>query len=429
MTPHRSINKRAIPAFINYTTYMAPAEKKISPRIPLLIFTFSIHTMILLQFNQNTALQSIYGEFIWQFYLLLSLSFLLSALPLFQKKGQSILVGFHLLTALLIAYPSGGDRSINILLLLSLAWDTALFTPPSLGQPLSCLILIPFIFIQGERSAFHSPVMRTNFPDLILLFLLPFFTGQIAFLLKNQYLKKKELEETINRLDLASARLIDANMGYQNYAEQLEARTVEEERRRISREIHDTVGYGLTNVRVMLEAGAIQIERKPLEAKKLILRAMEEARNCLEETRKAMGELRGREKPDFRGLAAISRMVRAFEASTGIKVNLNLGKAPFHFSEKIDRLLYRTVQEGMTNAFRHGRADKIDIMFWEDEGILSLLIRDNGKGTPSVKEGIGLLGMKERLESIGGSISYGNGAIGFQIRAYIPLPGEGRNGE
>ena len=116
---------------------------------------------------------------------------------------------------------------------------------------------------------------RTLIPDLLILIFLPLLSGQTASFLKTQRRKEEELKELNRRLDLAASRLIEANLGYQNYAEQLEARTLDEERRRISRDIHDSVGYALTNVRVMLEAGAIQIDRKPEEAKDLILRAME----------------------------------------------------------------------------------------------------------------------------------------------------------
>ncbi|MBN2625637.1 MAG: sensor histidine kinase, partial [Spirochaetales bacterium] len=183
--------------------------------------------------------------------------------------------------------------------------------------------------------------------------------------------------------------------------------------------------YALTNVRVMLEAGAIQIDRKPEEAKDLILRAMEETRLCLEETRASMRELRGQVQPDYRGLTAINRLVKAFESSTGIEVTMEFGEAPSQFPPEIDKIVYRTIQEAMTNSFRHGMASRIDIMFWLGEGTLQVLIRDNGKGSPSVKEGLGLAGMRERVRSIGGTVEYGNGTGGFQVRAFIPLPGKG----
>ncbi len=394
----------------------------------LSLFTIILHGLALIQFHTSSAPQIIYGGFLWQFHLLLCLS-LAASLLIIRTRNRLPLILFRLLLILLIAYPTGHYIWIGTMLMIGLAVESALFIPLPWGRFLSVAVLLPLLFFQQNRSAFHLPVQGAAFPDLLILLFLPLLSGQTACLIRKQQQKQAEQQELNRRLDLAASRLIEANLGYQNYAKQLETRTLEEERRRISREIHDSVGYALTNVRVMLEAGAIQIERRPEEAKKLILRAMEETRTCLEETRIAMRELRGREEPDYRGLTAINRLIRAFESSTGIAVSLEFGEAPSQFPPEIDKIVYRTIQEAMTNSFRHGMAGKIDIMFWRDDNQLSVLIRDNGKGAPSVKEGLGLAGMRERLESIGGSVEYGNGIEGFQVRAFIPLDsGEDGNG-
>ena len=394
----------------------------------LSLFTIALHILVLIQFHTSSAPEAVYNGFLWQFHLLLLLS-LAASLLLYNTRIRITLLLFRLLFILLIAYPTGHYIWIGTLLMMGLAVETALYVPLPWGRFLSAAILLPLLLFQQNRSAFHLPVEGAEFPDLLILLFLPLLAGQTACLIKKQQHRQEEQIELNRRLDLAASRLIDANLGYQNYAKQLEARTLDEERRRISREIHDSVGYALTNVRVMLEAGAIQIEHKPEEAKELIRGAMEETRICLEETRASMRELRGREQPDYRGLAAISRLVRAFESSTGIIVNLEFGEAPSLFPPEIDKIVYRTIQEAMTNSFRHGMAGKIDIMFWQDDSLLSVLIRDNGRGAPSVKEGLGLAGMRERLEGIGGGVEYGNGVEGFQVRAFIPLNhGEEENG-
>ncbi|MDC7221760.1 MAG: sensor histidine kinase [Spirochaetales bacterium] len=388
-----------------------------------------LHLMALSQFLLRSGSRAIYGDLIWQFYLLLGLSFTLSLLLAFRKKAYFILIPLRLIIILLIAYPTGEEFWIGALLLMSLTTETALFTPLPWGRVLSVLILVPFLFFRGDRSAFHIPVRGTSFPDLLLLFFFPLLAGQAAFSLKKEKLKKEELQEHNKRLDRAASRLIGTNLDYQNYAKQREARTLAEERRRISREIHDTVGYSLTNVRVMLEAGAMQMENNREQSRQLILKAMEESRRCLEETRQAMGELRSRDREDYRGRTAISRLTGAFHESTGITVSLEYGEAPTQFSEKVDKVLYRTIQEAMTNSFRHGMAENIDIMFWEEKRVLSVLIRDDGCGAPTVKEGVGLAGMRERVEKLGGTVKYGNGPKGFQVRALIPLTGEGEDGK
>ncbi len=396
----------------------------------LVPLTVTLHTLALIQFHTGRVPPIIYEGFLWQFHLLLALSLASSLLLTTLSRNRLPLLLFRLLTVLLIAYPTGHYVWIGAFLMMGLTAETALYLPLPWGRILPVLTVLPLLLFQGDRSAFHLPVAGAPFPDLLILLFLPLLSGLTACYIRAQQEKQRELRDLNRRLDLAAARLIEANLGYQNYAEQLEARTLDGERRRISREIHDSVGYALTNVRVMLEAGAIQIDRRPAEAKELILRAMEETRLCLEETRLSMRELRGREQPDYRGLTAISRLVKAFESSTGIGVTLEYGEAPSQFPPEIDKIVYRTIQEAMTNSFRHGMATRVDIMFWLEDGILQVLIRDNGKGAPSVKEGLGLTGMRERVESTGGSVEYGGGPGGFQVRAFIPLPprGERTNG-
>lgn len=90
--------------------------------------------------------------------------------------------------------------------------------------------------------------------------------------------------------------------------------------------------------------------------------------------------------------------------------------------------LYRVVQEGLTNAVRHGHADHIDICITRAGGVVTVGIRDNGSGCAKPEEGFGLRHMRERLELLGGSLAYGNldrkvadGDTGFFITVDLPI--------
>ena len=80
------------------------------------------------------------------------------------------------------------------------------------------------------------------------------------------------------------------------------------------------------------------------------------------------------------------------------------------------------MQEGLTNAFRHGRATKIEVQFWATTELLTINILDNGMGAFKFNKGMGISGMEERLSRIGGTLEAGNISDGFQISAFIPLP-------
>jgi pimeloyl-ACP methyl ester carboxylesterase len=81
------------------------------------------------------------------------------------------------------------------------------------------------------------------------------------------------------------------------------------------------------------------------------------------------------------------------------------------------------VQEGMLNAFSHGKASAIRVSFRASEEELRVSVKDNGGGAKEVQEGIGLAGMRERIQKLGGSLEYGSSAQGFDIVMRLPLGG------
>jgi len=92
------------------------------------------------------------------------------------------------------------------------------------------------------------------------------------------------------------------------------------------------------------------------------------------------------------------------------------------------------VQEGLTNAVRHGKSDRIEIRITRNEDVVAVFVRDNGTGCEKLEEGFGLRHMRERLEMLGGTMSYGNlnrnaedGYTGFFI--VVRLPVRNRKGE
>ena len=89
--------------------------------------------------------------------------------------------------------------------------------------------------------------------------------------------------------------------------------------------------------------------------------------------------------------------------------------------KEVDQVVYRMIQEGLTNAFRHGKATLIHVRLWIFQVELIVRIHDNGQGSPEIKKGIGLQGMEERLKKIHGRLEAKNVADGFVVSAWIPL--------
>ncbi len=236
---------------------------------------------------------------------------------------------------------------------------------------------------------------------------------------------------TIRNLESTAANLSTANIAFQSYADNLESESAEKERNRITAELHDTIGYTLTNVIVMMQAGKILLEDDPDALAAVLDRVGEQSDHALTDIRQTLHRMRSMERPDPKGLDAIYRLTRAFEGATGISVEVNRGNIPLSLGHRLDTLLFRLVQEALTNAFRHGEATTVSVFFWRSDEEIRVNVRDNGTGVAAdteIEEGIGLKGLRERLREFGGTLRAGGLDAGFELVVKIPFRRGGLDG-
>jgi signal transduction histidine kinase len=214
------------------------------------------------------------------------------------------------------------------------------------------------------------------------------------------------------RLDAMVLELADMNMRYQSSATSAKEDGVRNERLRITREIHDVVGYTLTNNIAMMEAATDIMRTNPLGVPGLIKAARDNAREGLAQIRGALYELRSHEERDPVGLRAIMRL---------IEVRFSYGNARWEYDASVDSALYHLIQESLMNAFRHGKARHATVALWEvDDGVV-VSVTDDGQGAGNVQEGIGLRGIRERVEAAGGELSVKGRPGFFNVAARMPL--------
>lgn len=367
--------------------------------------------------------------FAWQFSILLVLSLFLSGLVRFSETGFLIPGILKLGLLFFIGYPLGGYIGVELTLYLALVLEAAVWLSPCWGAVFQAVALTMLLASQRAVSAFYMDLARPPLHDILSLGFYGLAAG-LLFLLLNKLLTDREhTSMQIRRLDAAVGQLTRANLGFQSYASHLEQETLHLERKRISREIHDTVGYSLTNILMMLEASGDLLEDDAHRSRQLLEGSIDEARRCLEETRASMRELRSSEMKESAGLAAVAGLCASFSQATGVSIETEYGNARTSYGEQADSAILRMLQEGMTNAFRHGMATGIRIQFWEQQDELHVRLQDNGRGANDTEEGIGLAGMRERIEILGGRFSAGNGAGGFRIDARIPIARLNRGGK
>lgn len=249
---------------------------------------------------------------------------------------------------------------------------------------------------------------------LFVLYMILLFTGQKA---ENSRIRK--LNKQLNQ---ANGRLRD-------YAFELERMTEVRERNRLAREIHDTLGHTLTGIIMGSDAGLALFDAAPEEAKKRIQVVAQAARDGLNDVRRSIKALRPDALENTSLAEALETLISNFKAATSAEVFYDQQAGPLVFAQDEEDTLYRVIQESMTNAVRHGHATEIHIRLTRRDSLLTIDVRDNGLGGgEDVQEGFGLRHMRERLELLGGSLTFGNraaldgdGERGFYIVVSLPI--------
>lgn len=239
--------------------------------------------------------------------------------------------------------------------------------------------------------------------------------------LRRLFTRLIDMETLVNNLRSNILKLTRANYDFQRYAADAEELTLERERLRISREIHDSIGYTMTTLRMMLEAAADLVTHSPLMLEVQLRKALDIINRGHHDIRISLGQLRERESDRPRGLKGLKNLIDLFREATGTVVLTEWGNLPWNFPDGIEAVLYRFVQEGMSNALSHGKSTEIGIYFRVDAGTLIASISDNGAGAEVLVEGLGLHGMKERIQECGGIFEARNTGEGFLLQARLPL--------
>jgi signal transduction histidine kinase len=227
------------------------------------------------------------------------------------------------------------------------------------------------------------------------------------------------LSSQVEQFHQSNIRLVEANLGLQDYTVRHQRESIMNERNRISREIHDSVGYMLTNLIAVLDytreliiAGQDQVLEK-LDS------GREQAREALAEVRRAVRALRP--PIEVSHLQAIATLIKAFSEVTRIEVSAHMPDLPDSLTEEIDWLIYRVIQEALTNTFRHGQANHVFINVHLKNKLISITVRDNGLGTANIKLGCGLTGIQERVKDLEGRFEVESKPNqGFVIKILIP---------
>jgi len=247
------------------------------------------------------------------------------------------------------------------------------------------------------------------------------FFGAFARALASAEEARQESQRLLDELQTAHHQL-------QEYAAQVEELAVAEERNRLSREMHDTIGHRLTVSAVQLEGAQRLIPRDPERAAGIVGTVREQVREALSELRSAVATLREPLETDLPIKTALQRLSTSFEQATDLTVHLGLPAELPDLSNAQRLALYRAAQEALTNVQRHAQAQQVWVEMDVQDNCAALIVSDDGVGFPAeTKEAaFGLQGMRERAAHLDGELILENrDGGGACLKFVLPLIEDG----
>jgi signal transduction histidine kinase len=223
-------------------------------------------------------------------------------------------------------------------------------------------------------------------------------------------------------IDQIRQRAIDAERTKEEEAQ----RRVEEERIRIARDVHDGVAHALASISIQAGAGGAVFDIDPEGARQALNAIRAASVLALSELRSTLGLLRHQPEGAVVGgfhPEQVDRLADVLRAE-GIRVSINGDACSQPVEGTVGTAIHRIIQEALTNVLRHSGAREVDVVLGHVGDNLVLVVTDNGRGPtkePNAIQGYGLLGMRERAVSVGGSVEYGPlPGAGFSVKAVLP---------
>lgn len=229
---------------------------------------------------------------------------------------------------------------------------------------------------------------------------------------------RSEAQRLLSELQVAHAQLRETSA-------QVERLAVVDERNRLSRELHDSLGHRLTVAVVQLEGAQRLASTDPERAGRMVGTVREQMKEALADLRRTLQALRSPSEDDLPLGPALSKLTRQFQDATGLNVKLHVSPDLPPLPDQQRHTLYRGAQEALTNAQRHAQAGNVWVEVAPCSDGVRLTIDDDGRGlSDDPATGLGLRGLRERADALGGALTLGPSSRGgAQIVVTVPVGG------
>ena len=240
------------------------------------------------------------------------------------------------------------------------------------------------------------------------------FMISLLFYILSAITERHRIEE---ELRMAS----QANRELNSYLALSEKIAEDRERKRIAREIHDTLGHALTGISAGIDAVKVLVDIDTNRAKEQLNNVSVVVRDGIRDVRGSLNKMRPGALENNTLKEALIKIIREYEAISNLEIHLRYEWDNIDLDIAKEDIVFRVIQESITNSVRHGHAKTIWIELLEEESYV-MTIQDDGIGFDELHYGYGLKQMQERLMIIGGSVRFEN-RDGFYTHIEIPKIG------
>lgn len=241
------------------------------------------------------------------------------------------------------------------------------------------------------------------------------FMISLLFYILSAITERHRIEE---ELRMAS----QANRELNSYLALSEKIAEDRERKRIAREIHDTLGHALTGISAGIDAVKVLVDIDTNRAKEQLNNVSVVVRDGIRDVRGSLNKMRPGALENNTLKEALIKIIREYEAISNLEIHLRYEWDNIDLDIAKEDIVFRVIQESITNSVRHGHAKTIWIELLEEEEAYVMTIQDDGVGFDELHYGYGLKQMQERLMIIGGSVRFEN-RDGFYTHIEIPKIG------
>ena len=225
-----------------------------------------------------------------------------------------------------------------------------------------------------------------------------------------------------HRIEEELRMAFQANRELNSYLALSEKIAEDRERKRIAREIHDTLGHALTGISAGIDAVKVLVDIDTNRAKEQLNNVSVVVRDGIRDVRGSLNKMRPGALENNTLKEALIKITREYEAISNLEIHLLYKWDNIDLDIAKEDIVFRVIQESITNSVRHGHAKTIWIELLEEEEAYVMTIQDDGVGFDELHYGYGLKQMQERLMIIGGSVHFEN-RDGFYTHIEIPKIG------